>query len=93
MGWTLRMQAVMIHLMVRLQELEQLLRRQQVEQATGLCRSALYRMVAQGKFPPPIRVGSRTVAWVASEVQAWIHGRIVATRGQSVVAVENGKGA
>jgi prophage regulatory protein len=32
----------------------------------------MYDRIAKGEFPPPVKIGSRAVAWVESEVQAWI---------------------
>lgn len=52
-----------------------LIRRPDVEKATGLRRSTIYAMMAEGSFPKPIRIGKRAVAWRASEVQAWIEAR------------------
>ncbi len=39
---------------------------------TGLSRSTLYAYIAQGLFPRQRRLGRRRVAWLASEVLAWI---------------------
>ena len=39
---------------------------------TGLCRSTIYDLVSQGKFPSQISLGARAVGWVASEVVDWI---------------------
>jgi prophage regulatory protein len=37
----------------------------------GLKRSSIYRYVAEGRFPHPIRVGIRGVRWRLSDVLAW----------------------
>jgi predicted DNA-binding transcriptional regulator AlpA len=34
-------------------------------------RVTLSRRVRRGEFPAPIRVGSRNVAWLKSEIDAW----------------------
>ncbi len=39
---------------------------------TGLCRSTIYDLVSQGKFPSLINLGPRAVCWVPSEVVDWI---------------------
>lgn len=52
------------------------LRRREVEKRTGLCRSAIYNLIGQGKFPKPIRIGPRSSGWVASEISAWIAERV-----------------
>ena len=39
---------------------------------TGLSRSTLYAYVARGLFPKQRHLGPRRVAWLASEVLAWM---------------------
>ena len=43
---------------------------------TGLSRSTIYRMVADGSFPRPVLVGKRSVAWSAGAVSGWINARL-----------------
>lgn len=52
-----------------------LLRLPQVLKATGLARSTVYKLVASRSFPVPVRITGRSVAWHATEVQAWIGDR------------------
>ena len=68
----------------------QLLRRARVEQRTALSRSSIYaRLDEKSKyydpsFPRPIKLGKGAnppVAWVESEVDAWIRLRIEQSRG------------
>ncbi|MDE2271001.1 MAG: AlpA family transcriptional regulator [Xanthomonadaceae bacterium] len=49
-----------------------LLRLPQVKAQTGLSRSALYRRIAAGNFPAPIKIGARASAWSSEEVERWI---------------------
>jgi prophage regulatory protein len=42
-----------------------------VLQVTGLGRSTIYRLVAHGSFPRPVRVGLRAVAWRWSDLDQW----------------------
>jgi len=56
-------------------EVSPLLRRPEVEQRTGLRKSAIYEQMAAGQFPQPRRISTRCVAWVASEIDAWIEAR------------------
>jgi prophage regulatory protein len=44
-------------------------------------RPNLYRLVRLGKFPKPISLGGRAVAWIESEVDDWIAERVKAARG------------
>jgi prophage regulatory protein len=39
-------------------------------------RVTLSRRIRRGEFPPPIQVGSRNVAWLKSEIDAWELSRI-----------------
>ena len=47
---------------------------------TGLSRSTVCNRVATGNFPAPISLGGRSVGWVASEVDAWLHNQTKASR-------------
>ena len=53
-----------------------LLRLREVCRRTGHSRSEIYRRVASGDFPQPVKLGERASAWVEHEVAAWIAGRI-----------------
>lgn len=54
----------------------QLLRRNTVLERCGMSTSTLYRLMDQKRFPPPVRIGGRAVAWVESEINEWIAARI-----------------
>lgn len=47
---------------------------------TGLSRSAIYALMAEGRFPLQVNLGPRTVGWVEAEVTGWIESRIAVTR-------------
>ena len=53
-----------------------LLRRKEVSARTGLGRSSIYDKMQKGSFPQPVRLGERSVAWIESEINAWIDERI-----------------
>ena len=57
---------------------EQFLRLKQVKSLIGLCRSSIYNMINEGRFPQPVRLGPQSVAWLKSEVQLWMNDRIAA---------------
>ena len=42
---------------------------------TGLSRASIYRYIKRERFPPRRRVGPNRVAWVPTEVIAWIEAR------------------
>lgn len=54
---------------------ERLLRRPEVENRTGLSRSTIYELVKEGRFPRPVKLGKRAVAWRESDIAAWIEAR------------------
>jgi len=55
-----------------------ILRRKQVEARVGLRRSTIYQGVADGTFPRPVRLGARSVGWLAHEVERWLADRVAA---------------
>lgn len=42
---------------------------------TGLSRSTIYRLIQEGKFPAPIKIGERASGWKQSTIEAWIDNR------------------
>jgi len=59
--------------------IDHMLRREEVQKRTGLSRSAIYRLMREGGFPLPHRVGHRTVRWRESDLEAWLASRPLAT--------------
>ena len=59
---------------------KQLGRLPQVRQRVPYSRSEIYRLISLGKFPKPITLGERAVAWDMDEVEAWIRARIDARK-------------
>ena len=55
-----------------------ILRRRQVEARVGLRRSTIYQGVADGTFPRTVRLGARSVGWLAHEVERWLADRVAA---------------
>jgi prophage regulatory protein len=58
----------------------QVLRLPHVRRITGLCRSSIYQMEAEGRFPRRVKIGARSVGWIESEVQNWLRQRIESGR-------------
>ena len=50
----------------------QFMRRTEIEQALRIGRSTIYGLMAQGKFPKPVRISPRSVAWRTSEIEAYL---------------------
>jgi prophage regulatory protein len=57
--------------------LERLLKLPDVLTAASLSRSVVYGLISEKRFPPPVKIGKAS-RWVASEVEAWILGRMQA---------------
>ena len=51
---------------------DRLLRLSEVLARCGLSRSSLYRMMRDGSFPEPLKVGVRAVRWRESEIEGWL---------------------
>ena len=55
---------------------DKFLRIKAVNDLTGLGRTRIYRLIGEGRFPRPVRLGPQSVAWLQSEVEAWMQERI-----------------
>ena len=56
-----------------------LLRITAVIQATGLGRSTIYKLIAEDKFPLPVQLTGRAVAWRRADLERWSATRPTAT--------------
>ncbi|HEV7270724.1 AlpA family transcriptional regulator [Pseudoxanthomonas sp.] len=54
----------------------QLLRLPEVLIRTGLGRSTIWSLIAQGRFPRQVKLSERSSAWVDAEVDAWVAQRV-----------------
>jgi prophage regulatory protein len=50
---------------------KQLLNKHAVENMTSLDITTIYRRMAEGTFPQPVRIGRRRVAWRTSDIVRW----------------------
>lgn len=57
-----------------------ILRLPAVKARTGLSRSSIYKFIAEGSFPKPVRLGPRAVGFIEKEVDNWLHARIAESR-------------
>ena len=51
-----------------------------ITQLTGLTDKWFYKLIQDGIFPKPIKLG-RSSRWLQSEVEAWLQRRIAESRG------------
>ncbi|WP_261546080.1 helix-turn-helix transcriptional regulator [Burkholderia multivorans] len=49
-----------------------ILRRRQVEAATGLSRTTIYYRIKAGTFPAAVKLGPRSVGWRAGDIDAFL---------------------
>jgi prophage regulatory protein len=57
-----------------------LIRLEAVKARTGLSRSTLYAYMRDGRFPRPVAISERCVAWIEGEIDVWIAERVAASR-------------
>ena len=51
---------------------KRLMRACEVMEACSLPKTSFRRMVAEGRFPKPVKVGLRSIRWWSHEVEAWL---------------------
>ena len=49
-----------------------ILRRKQVQIATGLSRSTIYSRIQDGTFPPAVQLGPRAVGWKSTDIDVFL---------------------
>ena len=52
---------------------DELLNVREVSKIVKMATSSIYRYVARGEFPEPVKLSSRMTRWRRSEIQAWIN--------------------
>jgi prophage regulatory protein len=56
--------------------MRRIIRLPQVLNAIGEARSTVYRRIAGGTFPKPVKLGAKSVVWVEDEIAAYNEARI-----------------
>lgn len=56
--------------MVRTEQLS-FIRMRHLTSKVGLSRSEIYRRVKEGRFPQPIHLGARAIAWPSDKIEQW----------------------
>ncbi|MCT7057447.1 helix-turn-helix transcriptional regulator, partial [Salmonella enterica] len=57
-----------------------LIRLPEVLKRTGFGKAWIYRLISEGRFPAPVKIGTRAVAFVESEIDEWIETVISSSR-------------
>lgn len=61
---------------------QSLIRLSEVMRRTGYSKAWIYRLLKEERFPASIKIGSRSIAFIESEVDDWINQRIAESRGE-----------
>jgi len=51
---------------------QKIIRLPAVLEKTGLSRSSLYRLIAEGKFPRQVKLSERSAGWFEGDVNQWL---------------------
>ncbi len=51
---------------------DRIIRMDTVRHRTGLSRSTIYRKIAEGTFPPQIRISINGAGWRESDIDRWV---------------------
>lgn len=54
---------------------DKILRWPEVQSATGLSRSTVWRLIRAGKFPSSVKITDHATGWKQSEIEAWLASR------------------
>lgn len=55
--------------------MDRIIRKPEVLEITGVSTATIYRWVAEGNFPAPVRLGPNSCGWRQSQVEEWIESR------------------
>lgn len=56
-------------------------------QMTGLARSTIYALIAQGLFPTSLKLSRRAVGWLETDIAVWIDKRVQNSRSERATGV------
>ena len=61
---------------------QSLIRFDEVQKRTGYSKAWIHRLLKENRFPQSVKIGSRAIAFIESEVDEWINQRIAESRGE-----------
>ncbi|AIK13458.1 MULTISPECIES: helix-turn-helix transcriptional regulator [Pectobacterium] len=59
---------------------QRLIRLPEVIRRTGFGKTWIYTLIKAGRFPPQVKTGLRSIAFIESEIDAWIDNTIAQSR-------------
>ncbi len=66
---------------IEAQRMSRILRLPAACERTGLSRTTVYRLIARGDFPAPVRLSARAIGFDEAAVTRWIAERVAASAG------------
>ena len=60
-----------------------LIRLPEVQRRTGYSKAWIYRLMSQKRFPSAVKIGTRAIAFIESEIDEWVNQRIAESRGEA----------
>lgn len=52
-----------------------ILKLKEIQPIVKLSRSSIYRLMDMNKFPKPIKIGDRSIAWRQQDIESWLQTR------------------
>ena len=65
------------------------IRLREVKRLTGLSTATIYRMAVSETFPKQVKLGTKAVAWIKSEVLDWSREQVKRSRGHVLPPAHN----
>lgn len=59
---------------------ENLIRLPEVQRRTGYGKAWIYKLIDAGQFPKQVKIGTRSIAFLESEVDEWVANKIAESR-------------
>lgn len=59
---------------------QNLIRLPEVQRRTGFSRPWIYQLLKQNRFPKRVKTGTRSIAFIESEIDEWVNQRIAESR-------------
>ncbi|OTA15228.1 dipicolinate synthase [Xenorhabdus vietnamensis] len=59
-----------------------LIRLPEVQRRTGYGKAWIYKLIADNQFPKQVKIGTRSIAFIESEIDDWIDQRIAESRSE-----------
>lgn len=64
---------------------ENLIRLPEVIKRTGISKTTIYELINEKRFPSQVKIGTRAVAFIESEIDEWLVNLINTSRNKSAV--------